>query len=306
MTEEEKKKQREEQERQFEQAMAERSNRAQQLRNYASSPVNIAKPARPYDEWLKSDEARRLRETPEQQAARERSERNNRRLSALADGLIALSNVTGAMAGATPVVQTSMSAAHRKAVDRAAEQRRRNARQYETARQYYAGLQNKAANDYADRYADEVKARRDAAKQADAIDDRVARLRLTKANADRYYEEKVRNNDIRNAQSAERIAISRSKGGGSGGNARNRYMLRINGNTYTYPSAAEYNKAVQKYAKEYGVSTQENRGTTYDPKIVNKKTERIAAEIEWEADPANIGKDLTRNGRKNNGKKSAI
>ena len=152
---------------------------------------------------------------------------------------MALSNVAGAMGGATPIKPTSsLSSAHRAAVERAAKRRRENAARYETAQRYYSGLQYKQDKDNADRYNDAVKARLDAGKQADTLQGTAARLRQTKANADRDYdfqkekfEEQKEYNRKTLALRAERNAISRSKAGGGSSadetNAAHRYWASL-------------------------------------------------------------------------------
>lgn len=197
-------------------------SRAQELRNYAASPVNIDTSGQP--NWMA--EVERVRneymESPEQKAAREKRERTNRRVAAISDGLVALSNVAGAMAGATPIKpSTSLSEAHRIAVERAAKRRRENAARYESARKYYAGMQGQQDKLNADRYNDAVKARQDANKRADDLIGEAARLRQSRENSTRNYdlqkekfEEQKNHNRKTLALQAERNAISRSKGGG--------------------------------------------------------------------------------------------
>ena len=244
MSEEEKKKQEQQatatqQPDAVEQSIKNLEDRAAEKREFAKSPVNIDTSGQP--NWMgKLEEVRReYMESPEQKAAREKRERTNRRIAAISDGLVALSNVAGAMAGATPIKQTvTMSDAHRKAVERAAQRRRENAARYETAQRYYSGLQYKQDKDNADRYNDEVKARLDAGKQADTLQGTTARLRQTKANADRDYdfqkekfEEQKEHNRKTLALQAERNAISRSKGNGGSStdetNAANRYWASL-------------------------------------------------------------------------------
>lgn len=209
----------------LEQSIRNMESRAQELRNYAASPVNIDTSGQP--NWMA--EVERVRneymESPEQKAAREKRERTNRRIAAISDGLVALSNVAGAMAGATPIKpSTSLSEAHRIAIERAAKRRRENAARFETARKYYAGMQYKQDKDNADRYNNEVKARRDAGKQADDLIGEAARLRLTKDNADRADErarqrqqEQERHNRASEATARTRAAkTGGSRDGGSG------------------------------------------------------------------------------------------
>lgn len=206
-----------------EQSIKNLEDRAAKNREFAKSPVSVDTGGQP--NWMQEIERvrREYTESPEQQAAREKREKRNRRIAAISDGLVALSNVAGAMAGATPIKQTvTMSDAHRKAVERAAQRRRENAARYETARRYLSGLQQQQDKLNADRYDKAVKARQDADKQADALEGTAARLRQNQSNSDRNYglqkekfEEQKEHNRKTEALQAERNSISRSKGGGS-------------------------------------------------------------------------------------------
>lgn len=234
MTEEEKKKQEQQatatqQPDAVEQSIRNMEGKAAQYREFAKSPVNIDTSGQP--NWMQEIERvrREYTESPERQAAREQREKRNRRIAAISDGLVALSNVTGAMAGATPIKQTvTMSDAHRKAVERAATRRRENAARYETARRYLSGLQQQQDKLNADRYDKAVKARQDADKQADALEGTAARLRQNRENAQRTHElakqraeEQKRHNRASEAQGAQRVSIAQQnankKGKGSGG-----------------------------------------------------------------------------------------
>lgn len=227
MTEEEKKKQEQQatatqQPDAVEQSIKNLEDRAAEKREFAKSPVSVDTGGQP--NWMQEIERvrREYTESPEQQAAREKREKRNRRIAAISDGLVALSNVAGAMAGATPIKQTvTMSDAHRKAVERAAQRRRENAARYETARRYLSGLQQQQDKLNADRYDKAVKARQDADKQADNLIGTAARLRQNQSNSDRNYglqkekfEEQKEHHRKTLALQAERNAISRSKGGG--------------------------------------------------------------------------------------------
>lgn len=229
MTEEEKKKQEQQatatqQPDAVEQSIKNLEDRAAEKREFAKSPVSVDTGGQP--NWMQEIERvrREYTESPEQQAAREKREKRNRRIAAISDGLVALSNVAGAMAGATPIKQTvTMSDAHRKAVERAAQRRRENAARYEMARRYLSGLQQQQDKLNADRYDKAVKARQDADKQADNLIGTAARLRQNQSNSDRNYglqkekfEEQKEHNRKTLALQAERNSISRSKGGGSG------------------------------------------------------------------------------------------
>ena len=278
MTEEEKKKQEQQatatqQPDAVEQSIKNLEDRAAEKREFAKSPVSVDTGGQP--NWM-------------QEIERVRRE-----------------NVAGAMGGATPIKPTSsLSSAHRAAVERAAQRRRENAARYETARRYLSGLQQQQDKDNADRYNDEVKARLDAGKQADTLQGTAARLRQTKANADRDYdfqkekfEEQKEHNRKTLALQAERNAISRSKG--NGGSGKDRYTLTINGKTYTYPSAADYNRAVYSFASDYGVDLREDDGSGLDK---YRKTEDIAAELERKAKAGNgKGKGYGNNNGKGRG-----
>ena len=301
-TEEEKKKN--EQPDAVEQAISDLESRAKERREFATSPVKIDTSGQ--SNWMgKLEEVRReYMESPEQKAAREKRERTNRRIAAISDGLVALSNVAGAMGGATPIKPTPLSEAHREAVERAAKRRRENAARYETAQKYYAGMQSQQDKLNADRYNAEVKARQDAGKRADTLQGTAARLRQSRQNSNRSYdlqkekfEEQKEHNRKTLALQAERNAISRGKG--NGGSGKDRYTLTINGKTYTYPSAADYNRAVYSFASDYGVDLREDDGSGLDK---YRKTEDIAAELERKAKAGNgKGKGYGNNNGKGRG-----
>ena len=217
-TEEDKKKN--EQPDAVEQAISDLENRAKERREFAASPVKIDTSGQPNWMGKLEDVRREYMESPERKAAREKRERTNRRIAAISDGLVALSNVAGAMAGATPIKPASLSEAHREAVERAAKRRRDNAARFETAPRYYSGLQYKQDKDNADRHDKEVKARRDAGKEADDLIGEAARLRLTKDNADRADERARQRQQEQERHNRESEATARVKaaktGGGSG------------------------------------------------------------------------------------------
>lgn len=172
-----------------EQSIKNLEDRAAKNREFAESPVNIDTSGQ--TDWMaKLEQVRReYIESPEQEAAREQREKRNRRIAAISDGLVAMSNIAGAMAGATPIKPgTTMSAAHRKAVEDAAKRRRENADRYAIYSRYLSGLQQKQDKDNADRYDKAVKARQDAGKHADTLEGTVARLRQNRENAQRAHE----------------------------------------------------------------------------------------------------------------------
>ena len=231
MTEEEKKKQEQQatatqQPDAVEQSIKNLEDRAAEKREFAKSPVSVDTSGQ--TDWMaKLEQVRReYIESPEQKAAREQREKRNRRIAAISDGLVAMSNIAGAMAGATPIKpSTTMSAAHAKAVEDAAKRRRENADRYAIYSRYLSGLQKQQDKLNADRYDKAVKARQDAGKRADTLQGTAARLRQSRENSNRSYdlqkekfEEQKEHNRKTLALQAERNAISRSKGnGGSSG-----------------------------------------------------------------------------------------
>lgn len=283
------------------QSVADMRQRAADYRDYASRPVTIDKSGQ--TNWL--NEIERVRnqyvETPEQKAARERREKRDRRIASIADGLVAISNVAGAMAGATPVKPaTTMSMAHKAAVDAAAKKRRENLNQYDIARRYYAGLQYKQDKDNADQLYKKAKARQDAGKQADLLDMNATKIEQTEARnlradkrAKERYDEDVRHHERIEALQSERNSISRSKGsGGNGGSGSKGYTFLGK----TYPNTTEYNRAVYTLAGKYGVPTTEKVNGTEIRKNVNK----LAADVEAAAARKNKpnSKNIKWNGNK--------
>lgn len=252
---------------------------ANNYRKFAQSPVIVDKSGqRDYLQEFINSRADRP-ETPEEKAAREKREKSNRSLAALTDGLVALSNVAGAMAGATPAKPTSMSAVVNKAAKEAAERRRLNARQYEIARQYYSSLQQKQDAANAKDAAEQRKLRDDAAKQADKLE-----MDASKKEQDLYKNDRSYNiSKERNRISATKKGTKSSGGGrnGKGGSGSNgRYTLKIDGVVHHYNSAEDYKRAVQGYATDYGVAT-DSKDIVGNTKPI--RTEKIAANVERKA-----------------------
>lgn len=244
---------------------------ANNYRKFAQSPVIVDKSGqRDYLQEFINSRADRP-ETPEEKAAREKREKSNRSLAALTDGLVALSNVAGAMAGATPAKPTSMSAVVNKAAKEAAERRRLNARQYEIARRYYSALQQKQDAANAKDAAEQRKLRDNAAKQAD-------KLEMDASKKEQGLYKNDRNYDL----AKERNHISASKKGtkSSGSGSKGRYTLNIDGVIHHYNSAEDYKRAVQRYATDYGVET-DSENAIGDTKPI--RTEKIAANVERKA-----------------------
>lgn len=252
---------------------------ANNYRKFARSPVIVDKSGqRDYLQEFINSRADRP-ETPEEKAAREKREKSNRSLAALTDGLVALSNVAGAMAGATPAKPTSMSAVVNKAAKEAAERRRLNARQYEIARRYYSALQQKQDAANAKDAAEQRKLRDNAAKQADKLE-----MDASKKEQDLYKNDRSYNiSEERNRISATKKGTKSSGGGrsGKGGSGSSgRYTLNIDGVVHHYSSAEDYKRAVQRYAIDYGVET-DSENEIGDTKPI--RTEKIAANVERKA-----------------------
>lgn len=258
------------------QSVADMRQRAADYRDYASRPVTIDKSGQ--TNWL--NEIERVRnqyvETPEQKAARERREKRDRRIASIADGLVAISNVAGAMAGATPVKPaTTMSMAHKAAVDAAAKKRRENLNQYDIARRYYAGLQYKQDKDNADQLYKKAKARQDAGKQADLLDMNATKIEQAQANADRSHEETVRSHKANEQIKRERNAKVGSRGGG-GSNTRKSSDLQA---AYDYwQSLTEAEK--QEYRKLNKRIQQ--RSSLFDDNTSTAKDDENFIKLVWE------------------------
>lgn len=255
---------------------------ANNYRKFAQSPIVVDKSGqRDYVQEFINSRAYHP-ETPEEKAAREKREKSNRSLAALTDGLVALSNVAGAMAGATPAKQTSMSAAVNKAAKEAAERRRLNARQYEIARQYYSSLQQKQDAANAKDAAEQRKLRDNAAKQADKLEMDASKKEQDLYKNDRSYNiSKERNRISATKKGTKSSGGGRSGKGGSGSNGSNgRYTLNIDGVVHHYNSAEDYKRAVQRYATDYGVAT-DSKDIVGSTKPI--RTEKIAANVERKA-----------------------
>jgi len=252
---------------------------ANNYRKFAQSPVIVDKSGqRDYLQEFINSRADRP-ETPEEKAAREKREKSNRSLAALTDGLVALSNVAGAMAGATPAKPTSMSAVVNKAAKEAAERRRLNARQYEIARRYYSALQQKQDAANAKDAAEQRKLRDNAAKQADKLEMDASKKEQGLYKNDRNYDLAKERNHISASKKGTKSSGS-GRSGSSGSGSKGRYTLNIDGVIHHYNSAEDYKRAVQRYAIDYGVET-DSKNEIGDTKPI--RTEKIAANVERKA-----------------------
>lgn len=252
---------------------------ANNYRKFAQSPVIVDKSGqRDYLQEFINSRADRP-ETPEEKAAREKREKSNRSLAALTDGLVALSNVAGAMAGATPAKPTSMSAVVNKAAKEAAERRRLNARQYEIARRYYSALQQKQDAANAKDAAEQRKLRDNAAKQADKLEMDASKKEQGLYKNDRNYDLAKERNHISASKKGTKSSGS-GRSGSSGSGSKGRYTLNIDGVIHHYNSAEDYKRAVQRYATDYGVAT-DSKDIVGNTKPI--RTEKIAANVERKA-----------------------
>lgn len=252
---------------------------ANNYRKFAQSPVIVDKSGqRDYLQEFINSRADRP-ETPEEKAAREKREKSNRSLAALTDGLVALSNVAGAMAGATPAKPTSMSAVVNKAAKEAAERRRLNARHYEIARRYYSALQQKQDAANAKDAAEQRKLRDNAAKQADKLEMDASKKEQGLYKNDRNYDLAKERNHISASKKGTKSSGS-GRSGSSGSGSKGRYTLNIDGVIHHYNSAEDYKRAVQRYAIDYGVET-DSKNEIGDTKPI--RTEKIAANVERKA-----------------------
>lgn len=252
-------------------AIAHARERSKQLREQATNINTDVRPSdidwrreldRVRDEYMESDDAR---------AKRERQERTQRKIAALADGFAALSNMGGAMAGATPIKQVSLSAAQQAQADKAKEQRRRDKAAYEMA--YRNIMARKADDDKAnitDAYR-RAKMRDGLLRRADDIDGDILRAIADKTKHEGNLRERSRHN-----RASEDIAHKRaSKSGSSAGKGSNKYYGTLNG--LVYQTKADYDKAVQQGAKTANVptATEDAIGNRKD-----RKTSAIAADVE--------------------------
>lgn len=324
MTEEEKKQ--EELQRQqreaFQKNMDTQRKEAARLKEYANSPitVNTQGQVRPYDEFLKNREMQSLVESDEDKAKREKRERTARKIAALTDGFVALSNLTGAMAGATPFKQSSLSAAHNASARDAAERRRLNARQYEIARQNALSLQRKQDADNADAYDKERKARADAAKRAFGIEQSVGKQEQAQANADRAYqlakeraEQAAKHQGEIEAQGRAKIGVSQQResrlaagGGKKGGGSGN---TQADYDEYARWKAA-YPKEVEKIREDNAQIDMLGRPTKAVTSTIVKLTnaqmrKKYGSSQQGGNNAGARKKDLSRSGRSGSGKKKS-
>lgn len=196
---------------------------AKEYRDYAASPVTIDTSGQKdyLHEFLESQTAKDYEEDQEEAPKRESRERTARRINAIADGLIGLTNIIGAANGATPYKQTSLSAAHKQAVDNAAKWRKERAALFETAHNNALLLQQKQDQYNASRMDAERKARQKAAKYADDLEGKALNMENTdrKFGLDKQKEiAREGENQQRLALQMKRLSTSSYKRGGKSGN----------------------------------------------------------------------------------------
>lgn len=265
-------------------------------------------------------------ETPEQRAAREKREKSEAILSAVGDGISALSNLFFTTRYAPNAYDASqgMSARARERWDRLRQEREARRREYTEGYMRAAAMDDANERDdrnwrhtlERERIADEryeVKAAQDKVMadldeqlrrhQITAAEHKAAQERIKAEFAGEYEQSKVDRNRAAAGASKASAASSYSRaryydnGGSRGGKSKS--TLRLEDGIHTYSSNEDYEKEVEKYAKEYGVKLYEayRDGTEKDgkgtPKYTTKRksTAQVAAEIEREVEKRKKSKD---------------
>lgn len=158
---------------------------ADTLRNYSNSPVKVAQPtSHPWQDFVNNRYYQSLQETAAQKAAREKREKNARMIAAITDGLVGLSNMAGAMGGATAIKPTSISLAHKKQVDEAKAIRDANRKMYEAARLHALNAQHEQDTARAKLENNELEKRRKAAKDAGGLYSRIVSSKAARKKAE--------------------------------------------------------------------------------------------------------------------------
>lgn len=233
--------------------------------------------------------------TPEQLEKERKKKKRDQIWAAVGDGIAALSNLffTSQYAPNAYTGRTTMSDAVKDRWDKLEKDRKDNAINY-----FNGYLRAKAADDaddkdkrnweyrlgrdkLADARAEAAEARTEAKDKRDAamheLNLMLVRHKINAADAEakrkvieaKYTEEreKAKVNTEKARGSAQRASASASSAraryynrGGSGGNKH--MTLTIEGKTYTYDTKEDYERAVMRYAKQYGVDTTEDVETT--------------------------------------------
>lgn len=245
-------------------------NRVNQLRQFSTDQADQPQPvSHPWNDFLADKYTQSLVETPEQQQKREKRERTERQITAIADGLVALSNVAGAMGGATPYKQTSLTQQQQAAVARAAAARAENAKLYQLARKQALEAQTKSDEQLQKQRLDYARRQDAAGKQADVIDLGIAKLmRQQKASEAQALQGAARiNEQRRHNQAAEqldkaRIGEAARHNRAAEGNQRQANNIRAVGANLKLKDAREFDEfarwsrlfpqTVENLRKQYG------------------------------------------------------
>lgn len=294
--------------------------------DYDELEKSAAKRKLNYDSILQQlDDASKAYKTPEEDENTRKREKREKVISALGDGLSALSSLYYTTKGA-PVTydpQNSLSEAARKRYDKMKEER-------DTNRQAYLDYQLKKADVIRSQADDEendhnqklraISATRQAEQQAEqqqwkhdligaqtdkesaaAVVNAEKAQQLHKQNA--WIDKKAKSEVEKNKASANNANssahehnvrashIGDNKGKGKGGSGSGKYTLNIGGNTYHYASQADYERAVMEAAGRYHVPTSQMYGgvkTSHGVlggKNTNRKVSQIAADVENKSYP---------------------
>lgn len=281
-------------------------NRVNQLRQFSASQAAQPQPvSHPWNDFLADKYTQSLAETPEQQQKRQKRERTERQITAIADGLIGLSNLAGAMGGATPFKQTSLTQQQQAAVARAAAARAQNAKLYQIARQKALEAQTKSDEQLQKQRHDYALRQDDAAKQADTIDLGIANLmRQQKASEAQALQGAARiNEQRRHNQTAEQIAQERAAEAArhnraAEGNQQQSNNIRAVGASLKQENAQAFRdyarwtqlfpETVRGLRKEYGelgsgdgLFQSDNKTPTLTSiKLINQRMERLKGKID--------------------------
>lgn len=191
---------------------AEIRRQADALRDYSNSPVKVAQPtSHPWQDFVNNRYYQSLQETAAQKAAREKREKNARMIAAITDGLVGLSNMAGAMGGATPIKPTSISLAHKKQVDEAKAIRDANRKMYETARLHALNAQREQGKAQAELEANEQEKRRKAAKDAGGLYGRIVSSKAARGKAQDAREKAEAANALGVARLRQKNAVDKAR-----------------------------------------------------------------------------------------------
>lgn len=277
------------------------------------TPVAAPKKTKSYEEIFKEYFGGDMPETAEQKAQREKKERRDTLISAIGDGISALSNLffTTQYAPSSFDASKGMSAATKARWERLRQEREANKRAY-----YEGYVRARAMDEAADREErtwqhglerEKVADERYAVKAAQdkALADLNEKLRAHQVTAAEYKAEqeriaalyaegteKLKQENLKAGVEQKRAAASafysRGRYYDNGGGNGKKLTLTIGGKTYTYGSKEDYERAVERYAKEYGVRPyntyadgMDGRKKKYTTK--RKSTAQLAAEVESKA-----------------------